>query len=163
LTVRFDCMNPRQSRSVFRSFLGSQRQLTHPQQMLSLTPQLPRLQEISLHDTLPPSLPIQRPGLVTRELSATAPHSNCRRFFSPGILSYGGCAWDVFGRAGFLDSRFTNLRTAATHSLGNEKVAVPRQGARPCAIQIRTKFRFSLNAISSRALKTSPSMEVAND
>jgi hypothetical protein len=33
-----------------------------------------RLQEISLRDTLPPSLPIQRPGLVTRELSATAPH-----------------------------------------------------------------------------------------
>jgi hypothetical protein len=131
LTVRFDYMRQRQSYAVLRSFLGSQRQLTSPNRCYPSPPQLPRLQEISLHDTLPPSLPIQRPGLVTRELSATAPHSNCRRFFSPVILSYGGCAWDVFGRAGFLDSRFTNLRTAATHSLGNEKVAVPRQGARP--------------------------------
>ncbi|WLG45218.1 hypothetical protein [Pseudomonas sp. FP1740] len=56
-----------------------------------------RLQEISLHDTLLPSLPIQRPGLETRRhQGATAPHHDCRRFFSPAILCYGGCAWDVF-------------------------------------------------------------------
>ncbi|CAI8988896.1 hypothetical protein EMIT0194MI4_70284 [Pseudomonas sp. IT-194MI4] len=56
-----------------------------------------RLQEISLHDTLPTSLPIQRPGLETRRhQGATAPHHDCRRFFSPAILCYGGCAWDVF-------------------------------------------------------------------
>ena len=40
-----------------------------------------RLQEISLHDTLLPSLPIQRPGLVTRELSATAPPLDLQAFF----------------------------------------------------------------------------------
>lgn len=28
--------------------------------------------------------------------------------------SYGGCAWDTFGYAGCLESRFANLRTAAT-------------------------------------------------
>ncbi|AVO61039.1 hypothetical protein C6Q18_24810 [Pseudomonas chlororaphis subsp. piscium] len=37
------------------------------------------------------------------------------------ISCYGGCAREVFGPAGFLLSRFTNLRTAATHSLGNER------------------------------------------
>jgi hypothetical protein len=81
----------------------------------------------------------------------------------PAILSYGGCAWDVFGRAGFLDSRFTNLRTAATYSLGNEKVAVPRQGARPCATQIRPKFDLPFNAILNRTPTAPPPMEVTND
>jgi hypothetical protein len=46
-------------------------------------------------------------------------------FFVPARVSYGSCAWDVFGRAGFLDSRFTTLRTAVTHSCGNESVAAP--------------------------------------
>ncbi|CAI8842608.1 hypothetical protein EMIT0P171_210029 [Pseudomonas sp. IT-P171] len=41
------------------------------------------------------------------------------------LLSYGGCARDVFGRAGFLISRFSNLRTAVTHSLGNECDSLP--------------------------------------
>jgi len=36
-------------------------------------------------------------------------------FFVPAVLSYGGCAWDTFGYAGFLCPRFANLRTAATH------------------------------------------------
>ena len=64
-----------------------------------------RLQEISPHDTLPPSLPIRRPGLVTRwNKGATAPQTRLQAFFSSVILCYGGCAWDVFGRAGFLDS-----------------------------------------------------------
>ncbi|QXN50515.1 MULTISPECIES: hypothetical protein [Pseudomonas] len=121
------------------------------------------LQEISLHGTLAPSLPIQRPGLVTRELSATAPPYALQAFFFARNLRYGGCAWDVFGRAGFLDSRFTNLRTAATYSLGNEKVAALRQGARPCALQNRPKFSLSLSAIPNRTLNASLLMEMAND
>lgn len=35
-------------------------------------------------------------------------------FFVPAAPSYGGCAWETFGSAGFLESRFANLRTAAT-------------------------------------------------
>ena len=36
-------------------------------------------------------------------------------FFVPASSSYGGCAWETFGSAGFLLPRFANLRTAATH------------------------------------------------
>jgi len=43
-------------------------------------------------------------------------------------VSYGGCAWDALGRAGFLDSRFTTLRTAVTHSCGNERGSSSYQG-----------------------------------
>lgn len=32
----------------------------------------------------------------------------------PARPIYGGCAWETFGSAGFLDSRFANPRTAAT-------------------------------------------------
>lgn len=35
-------------------------------------------------------------------------------FFVPAAPSYGGCAWETFGSAGFLESRSANLRTAAT-------------------------------------------------
>ena len=44
----------------------------------------------------------------------------------PAIFSYGGCAWDAFGRAGFLGSRFTTLRTAATPFRVVTKVAAPQ-------------------------------------
>ena len=55
---------------------------------------------------------------------------------------YGGCAWEAFGPAGFLDSRFTNLRTAATHSLGNERGSSSIKEVEKCAASIRTKFAF---------------------
>lgn len=35
-------------------------------------------------------------------------------FFVPEFSRYGGCAWDTFGCAGFLESRSANPRTAAT-------------------------------------------------
>jgi len=35
-------------------------------------------------------------------------------------LFYGSCAWEIFRSAGFLCRRFANLRTAATHSFGDE-------------------------------------------
>ena len=35
-------------------------------------------------------------------------------FFVPAFLLYGGCARETFGSAGFLLTRFANLRTAAT-------------------------------------------------
>jgi len=94
------------------------------------------LQEICLRDTLPPSLPIQQPGLVTRELSATAPPSNLQAFFYARSFELWRLCVGRLRRAGFLDSRFTNLRTAATYSLGNEKVVVPRQGALPKELEL---------------------------
>ncbi|AZF40373.1 hypothetical protein C4J87_0181 [Pseudomonas sp. R1-43-08] len=33
---------------------------------------------------------------------------------------YGGCARETFGSAGLLCCRFANLRTAATHSFGDD-------------------------------------------
>ena len=35
-------------------------------------------------------------------------------FFVPEFSRYGGCTWDTFGCAGFLESRSANPRTAAT-------------------------------------------------
>ncbi|QFS53594.1 hypothetical protein FD951_03150 [Pseudomonas chlororaphis subsp. aurantiaca] len=64
-------------------------------------------------------------------MATSAPHCDCRRLFTPAMLSYGGCAWETFGSAGFLGSRFSNLRTAATHSRGNERGSSSNQGARP--------------------------------
>lgn len=37
-------------------------------------------------------------------------------FFVPAMSLYGGRAWETFGSAGCLLSRFANLRTAATHN-----------------------------------------------
>jgi len=49
---------------------------------------------------------------TTRRTSAHHPKAGA--FFVPGSSSYGGCAWDAFGHAGFRVSRFANPRTAAT-------------------------------------------------
>ena len=51
----------------------------------------------------------------------SAPITIAGAFFTPANPFYGGCAWEALVPAGFLTSRFTNLRTAATHSLGNER------------------------------------------
>jgi len=44
----------------------------------------------------------------------SAHHPKAGAFFMPVASSYGGCAWDTFGYAGCLESRFANLRTAVT-------------------------------------------------
>lgn len=49
---------------------------------------------------------------TTRRTSAHHPKAGA--FFVPATSSYGGCAWDAFGHAGFRVSRFANPRTAAT-------------------------------------------------
>ncbi|SNR79049.1 hypothetical protein SAMN05216255_0194 [Pseudomonas segetis] len=46
----------------------------------------------------------------------SAPYPAAGAFFVPAATCYGGCAWDTFGYAGCLLSRFANLRTAATHN-----------------------------------------------
>lgn len=71
----------------------------------------------------------------------SAPITIAGAFFSPAILSYGGCVWETFGSAGFLLPRFTNLRTAATHSLGNERGSSPAKGAPPMNTSTPSKIR----------------------
>ena len=71
-------------------------------------------------DILRTSLNIQRSGVVTRRNQRNSAFIPNKGIFMPAISSYGGCAWDAPGRAGFLGSRFTTLRTAASLSCGNE-------------------------------------------
>lgn len=42
-------------------------------------------------------------------------------FFVSVMSHYGGCAWETFGSAGFLDSRFANLRIVTTHLFGDRR------------------------------------------
>ena len=61
-----------------------------------------------------------------------APITIAGAFFVPAHPVYGGCARETSGSAGFLDSRFANLRTAATlNRLATISGSSPNQGARP--------------------------------
>ena len=66
---------------------------------------------------------------ISRRISATVPKAGA--FFMPATSFYGGCARGAFERAGFLESRLTNLRTAATHSFGHERGGSSILGAVP--------------------------------
>ena len=70
-------------------------------------------------------------GNPTKSRRNSAPITIAGAFFVPAVMCYGGCAWEAFVPAGFLDSRFTNLRTAATHSLGNERGSSSTIGVSP--------------------------------
>jgi hypothetical protein len=50
--------------------------------------------------------------IISRRTSAH--HLTAGAFFVPAVTCYGGCARETFGSAGCLESRFANLRTAAT-------------------------------------------------
>lgn len=82
-------------------------------------------------------------GNPTKSRRNSAPITIAGAFFVPAVTCYGGCAWEAFVPAGFLDSRFTNLRTAATHSLGNERGSSSNQGA--------TQMKYALNPSRIRA------------
>ena len=70
-------------------------------------------------------------GRPTSKRRIGAPITIAGAFFASAYSFYGGCAWETFGSAGFLLSRFTNLRTAATHSLGNERGSSSTIGVSP--------------------------------
>lgn len=53
-----------------------------------------------------------RPNRKSRRTSATK--TIVGAFFVSAVHRYGGCAWDTFGCAGFLDSRSANPRTVTT-------------------------------------------------
>ena len=69
-------------------------------------------------------------------------------FFVPA-MRYGGCAWDAFGRAGFLESRSANPRTVAPirclAASGDDSTTL---GASPMAI---TRLFPTLSPSKSRA------------
>ena len=112
----------------------------------------------------------RRYGLPVAENSATglgnpiskrrnsAPITIAGAFFVPAVTCYGGCAWEAFVPAGFLLPRFTNLRTAATHSLGNERGSSSAEGATPMkhalipsAIRAFAHRRMALSALRANS------------
>lgn len=88
----------------------------------------------------------------------SAPITIAGAFFVPAVTCYGGCAWEAFVPAGFLLPRFTNLRTAATHSLGNERGSSSAEGATPMkhalipsAIRAFAHRRMALSALRANS------------
>ncbi len=88
----------------------------------------------------------------------SAPITIAGAFFTPANPFYGGCAWEALVPAGFLTSRFTNPRTAATHSLGNERGsslytlgAPPMPALIPSAIRAFAHRRMALSALRANS------------
>ena len=92
---------------------------------------------------------------ISRRTSAAVPKAGA--FFMRAISFYGGCAWGAFERAGFLESRSANLRTAATQSCfaagsgGSSTLgAVPMQSIRTIRAAAHRRMAFAaLHADSS--------------
>ena len=75
-----------------------------------------------------------------------AHHPIAGAFFVPAMPCYGGRAWETFGSAGCLESRFANLRTAATHNrLATVRGSSTTLGAPPM------KYLHALNPSRLRA------------
>lgn len=92
----------------------------------------------------------------------SAPITIAGAFFVPAVTCYGGCAWEAFVPAGFLLPRFTNLRTAATHSLGNERGSSSAEGATPMkhAIIPSVIRAFAHRRMALSALRANSSLSV---
>lgn len=89
----------------------------------------------------------------------SAPITIAGAFFTSAYSFYGGCAWETLGSAGFLLSRFTNLRTAATHSLGNERGSSSTIGVSPMHALIPLKNRAAAHrAMALAALHANSSL-----
>lgn len=70
-------------------------------------------------------------------------------FFVP--VSYGGCAWETFGSAGFLCDRFANLRTVAPIFLARDLGDSKHKGVTPMA-KLRLPLTRSSRAAAHRAM-----------
>lgn len=102
-------------------------------------------------------------GDPTKSRRISAPITIAGAFFVPAVPCYGGCARETLGSAGFLDSRFANLRTAATlNRLATISGSSSNQGARPmhalnpsklCAYAQRRLALAALRADSSLATR----------
>lgn len=99
---------------------------------------------------------------ISRRYSAH--DSNAGAFFMPEISLYGGCARGAFERAGCLESRLTNLRTAATHSFGHERGGSSTLGAVPMnhipATNPSTSHAAAWKARAMAALRADSSLSV---
>jgi len=74
-------------------------------------------------------------------------------FFVPAAPSYGGCAWETFGSAGFLESRSANLRTAATLiRFAANRGSSSTLGARPMKHTLNPPKRCRIAAHKAQAM-----------
>lgn len=91
-----------------------------------------------------------------------APITIAGAFFVPAVPCYGGCAWETFGSAGFLLSRFANLRTAATlNRLATIRGSSSTIGARPMHTLTSSKIRaYAHRRQALAALRANPSLSV---
>ncbi len=89
----------------------------------------------------------------------SAPITIAGAFFVPAVPCYGGCARETFGSAGFLTSRFANLRTAATHnrlatvrgSSHSTLGARPMHALNPSKIRAHAHRRMALAALRANS------------
>lgn len=68
-------------------------------------------------------------------------------------VSYGGCAWDAFERAGFLFDRFSTPRTVATQSRGKDRGDSNQIGVTP--MKLFPTRNLSARAAAHRAMAKS--------
>lgn len=93
-----------------------------------------------------------------RESRRTSAHQNSETgaFFVPAALLNGGCAWETFGSAGFLDSRFANPRTAApNHCLATAGDGSTNQGAVTMKVRLPAAGKKPARAAAHRAMARS--------
>ncbi|MNJ55077.1 hypothetical protein D3C77_505510 [compost metagenome] len=78
----------------------------------------------------------------------------------PARPVYGGCAWETFGSAGFLDSRFANPRTATTlNRLATVRGSSSNQGVPPMHALNPSKIRAAAHrAMALAALHADSSL-----
>ena len=79
----------------------------------------------------------------------TSAHRDTGAFFMPDHRDYGGCAWETSGSAGFLESRFANLRTATPILFGDSGDGSSTLGATPMQFPTRNP---SARAAAHRAM-----------
>jgi len=101
-------------------------------------------------------------GDPTKSRRISAPITIAGAFFVPAVPCYGGCARETLGSAGFLDSRFANLRTAATlNRLATISGSSSNQGARPMHALNPSKFRAHAHRrLALAALRANSSLSV---
>ena len=76
--------------------------------------------------------PVADLGRSIKQKALKRPYPIAGAFFASAVSSYGGCAWDTFGYAGFLLPRSANPRTAATLiRLAANGDSSPAKGAPP--------------------------------
>lgn len=101
-------------------------------------------------------------GDPTNSRRTGAPITIAGAFFVLAYPVYGGCAWETFGSAGFLDSRFANLRTAATPiRLATNRGSSSNQGVATMTALLASRIRaLAHRRMALAALRANSSLAV---